>query len=228
MLKDIKKTGIGDKEEIYDRADRTSATGVILAGGKSRRMGVEKALIELGGSTIIERVIDTIGRIVSEVIIVANDPELFDYLQARHIRNIPIGIVKDIFQGVGALGGLHSGLYHAVEDSVFVCACDMPFINSDLVKFIIKVLDKNDAAVPVVHNFFEPLLAAYSKRCLDSIEREIKKGERQILSFYDDVKMRKINEWELRVVDKNLRSFININSPKDLIEAEKILKSEQK
>lgn len=227
MLKDLKKTGYGDKEEIYDKADRTPVTGVILAGGKSRRMGVEKAFIELGGSTIIERVMDTIGRVVSEIIIVANDLELFNHIKAQYDGNIPIEIVTDIYQGVGVLGGLHSGLYHAAGDSVFLCACDMPFINPDLVKFIVNVLDKNDAAVPIVNNYFEPLLAAYSKGCLMSIERGIKRGERQMLSFYDDVKLRKINEWELRAVDKSLHSFININSPKDLIEAEKILKSEK-
>ena len=206
-----------------DGADRTNVSGAILAGGKSRRMGVEKAFIELGGSTIVERVIDAIGQVVSEIIIVTNDPEDFIHVKAQYIRDLPIDIVKDIHRGIGALGGLHSGLYHASEDRVFVCACDMPFMNPDLVRFIVKALDKNDAAVPVVQGFFEPLLAAYSKRCIDSIEGEIKKGERQILSFYDSVKLRKINEWELRSVDKDLHSFININSPKDLIEAEKIL-----
>ncbi len=211
------------KSNRSDETDRTRVSGAILAGGKSKRMGVEKAFIELGGSTIIERVIDTIGQIVSEIIIVTNAPEDFVHVKARYIRDLPIGIVKDIHRGIGALGGLHSGLYHAAEDQVFICACDMPFINPELVRFIVKVLDKSDAAVPVVQGFFEPLLAAYSKRCIDSIERDIEKGERQILSFYDSVKLRKINEWELRVFDRDLHSFININSPKDLIEAEKIL-----
>ncbi len=192
----------------------------ILAGGESRRMGAEKAFLKLGGSTIIERVIDTVMQAASEIIIVTNDPKNFAHLKTK---NIPIDIVKDIYPGVGALGGLHSGLNHAAHEMVFVCACDMPFINPDLIRIITNASADHDAAVPIINKYYEPLIAAYSKNCIEAIEYHINKGDRQILSFYKDVKLREVTEDELKTVDKDLHSFININRPEDLTLAKQIL-----
>ncbi|MBN1572408.1 MAG: molybdenum cofactor guanylyltransferase [Deltaproteobacteria bacterium] len=183
-------------------------------------MGVNKALLVLDGATIIERVIKTIEQILSEIIVVTNDLESFAHLKSG---NIPIKMVKDIHTGVGALGGLHSGIHHAAEDLVFVCACDMPFINPKLVKFIIDAAKGCDAAVPVIGNNYEPLMAAYSKGCIEGIEKQIGLGEKQIKSFFGDVRLREIAEADLRKIDRDLLSLFNINNPEDLSAARRIL-----
>jgi molybdopterin-guanine dinucleotide biosynthesis protein A len=197
----------------------------ILAGGKSRRMGAEKAFLKLGELAIIERVIDTVMQVASEILIVTNDTKNFTHLKTQ---DIPFDIVKDVYPGVGALGGLHSGLYHAAHEMVFVCACDMPFLNPELIRFITNASTDHDATVPIINNYYEPLIAAYSKNCIKAIEYHIDKGDRQILSFYKDVKLREVTEDELKTVDKDLLSFININRPEDLTRAKQILMEQQR
>lgn len=197
-----------------------NVSGVILAGGKSRRMGVNKALLVIDGATIIERVVRTIEQVLSEIILVTGD---LDSMSGLEPGMTPIRVVDDIHPGVGALGGLHSGLYHAAEDLVFVCACDMPFINPELVKYIIDAAEGFDAAVPVIGDNYEPLMAAYSKGCVESIEKQIKLGKKQIKSFFGDVRLKEIPEADLRKIDRDLLSLFNINSPEDLSAARRIL-----
>jgi molybdopterin-guanine dinucleotide biosynthesis protein A len=218
-----RREGAPGRTEKPGRTERTApanVSGVILAGGKSKRMGVNKALLVLEGASIIERVIENLGQILSEIIVVTNDLESFADLDPG---DIPIKMVKDIHPGVGALGGLHSGLYHAAEDLVFVCACDMPFIDPGLVEYIIDAAKGYDAAVPVIGRYYEPLMAAYSKTCIESIEKQIGLGKKKIKYFFRDVRLRKIAEAELRRIDGELLSLFNINSPEDLVTARRIL-----
>ncbi len=196
-------------------------TGVILAGGESERMGRDKAFLELGEKKVIERVISALSGIVGKIIIVTNDP----------LKYAAFGLetVRDIYPGVGVLGGIHTGLSYMRGDSGFFCACDMPFINPDLVKYIISKKGRRAAAViPKVGGELEPLFAVYSKKCLVPAEDAIKAGERRIVSFFGKIRVREIPEGELLALDPDLLSFMNLNTPGDLKRANAIIEGRGK
>jgi molybdopterin-guanine dinucleotide biosynthesis protein A len=183
-------------------------TGVILAGGEGKRMGgVNKAFMEVCGQRIIDRIVSIFKRLFRETMIVTNQPLDFAYLGIR--------IVSDLVPGKGALGGLFTGLFHSSSSHIFVAACDMPFLNPDLISYMIKIADDYDVCVPVLKEGMEPLHAIYSKRCLKPIERQIKKGDMRITSIYSKLKVRKLSEEELRDIDPSLLSFRNINTFED-------------
>ena len=191
-------------------------TGVILAGGESARMGRDKAFLELGGEKVIERVISALFGIVKKIIIVTNDPLKY--------AGLGLETARDIYPGVGVLGGIHTGLSYMRGDSGFFCACDMPFVNPDLAKFIISKKGRRAAAViPKVGGELEPLFAVYSKKCLVPAEDAIKAGERRIVSFFDKVRVKEIPEGELLAIDPGLLSFMNLNTPGDLERAKAII-----
>jgi molybdopterin-guanine dinucleotide biosynthesis protein A len=195
-------------------------TGVILAGGKSLRMGRDKAFLELGGTAVIERVISALGGITERLIIVTDDPLKY--------AGYGLETASDIYPGVGVLGGIHTGLSYMREDSGFFCACDMPFINPDLVKFIIEKRGRASAAVPRVGGELEPLFAVYSKNCLKPAEDAIKAGEKRIISFFDNIKVKEIPEAEIKSIDPDLLSFMNLNTPEDLKRAGAIVEGSEK
>lgn len=139
--------------------------------------------------------------------IVTNTPEDFYYTKVR--------LVKDIIPGYGSLGGLYTGIKEAKYDKCFVIACDMPFINSDLIKYIIAMRGY-DAVVPKTNGRFEPLFALYTKKCLKVIEKKFKKGNLKISEIFSEIKIREMNENEIKKFDNNLLSLININTLGDL------------
>ena len=192
-------------------------TGIILAGGKSNRMGKDKALIELSGKRLIERVMSSFleASIFSRVIIITNDPERYE--------EFGVETAPDIYPGVGVLGGIHAGLSHTEDEAAFITACDMPLIKPGMIKYVRDSLGDYDAAVPRVRGYMEPLFAVYRKTCLPMIEKAILSGERKILSFFKEISLTEITEDEMRSIDPELTSFFNINSPEDLLGAEGIL-----
>ena len=182
-------------------------TGIILAGGTNSRIGMKKAFIEIDGKTIIDTVLNIFKDIFSEVLIVTNTPEDFYYARVK--------IVTDIFPGCGSLGGVYTGIKKAKYDECFVIACDMPFINSNLIKYMIKIKGY-DVVVPKIKGMFEPMFAFYTKGCLEVIEKNIDKGNLRILDIFSEVNLREINDNEFRLFDNNLLSLININTLSEL------------
>lgn len=185
---------------------RPVLTGIVLAGGRSRRYGKNKALEKLDGIPLIERVCRVLMEVADHVIISTNTPEAFDYL------GLPM--FPDEFPGFGPLGGIHSGLRSMDGRAGFIVACDMPFLKLDLMRHMAMLCCVDtDAVVPRIGRMIEPLHAIYTKECIPSIVRAIKMGEKQIFSFFPDVRVRYVEEPEIRRFDPNLDAFININRP---------------
>ena len=168
---------------------------------------MKKAFIEIGGKTIIDNILNIFKDIFTEVLIVTNTPQDFYYTK--------VNIIRDILPGYGSLGGLYTGVKKAKYDKCFVVACDMPFINSNLIKYMLGI-EGYDVVVPKIKGRFEPLFAVYSKGCLEVIEKNLYKGNLKISEIYSEMRLREINEDEFDLFDSGLLSIININTPSDL------------
>ncbi|WP_319550192.1 formate dehydrogenase accessory sulfurtransferase FdhD [Desulfogranum marinum] len=193
---------------VTGTGDRISGvTGVILAGGESRRMGSNKSLLPLAGARFIDQVYRRMAGLFDEVIIVTNTPDLY--------KEIPCRKVPDIYYAQGALAGLHSGLAHAKCEKIFVVACDMPFISAAVVKEICAHADQGDLVIPFSSNGHEPLHALYSKSCLPAMEEVLDAGLKRIITFFEKVKQVELPASKIRQYDPEEKSFKNINTPED-------------
>ena len=189
-----------------------SLTGIILSGGKSVRMGRDKAFIEIDGIPIIQRIYDIFQKIFTEIIIVTNQKEFYSGFKAK--------IVSDLIINNGALGGLYTGLFFSSNPYSFCVACDMPFLKESMIQYLIKQANEYDVIVPRTEDGLQPLHAVYSKNCLESIKNIIGMGKYKIIDFYPLVKTKIIEESEFISLDINLNlmreSFVNINTPGEL------------
>jgi molybdopterin-guanine dinucleotide biosynthesis protein A len=184
-------------------------TGIILSGGKSLRMGQNKAFIKIEGVPIINRISALFKELFEEVIIVTNETDLF--------KNLDLKIHTDILPNKGALGGLYTGIHFSKFNYSFCVACDMPFINKSLVQYLAQNIDGEDVIVPRTKDGLQPLHALYSKNCLHPIKSVIDQGKYKIIDFYSKVKVRIVEENEFISLDPSKGSFINVNSPDELI-----------
>ncbi|MEW6360373.1 MAG: molybdenum cofactor guanylyltransferase [Planctomycetota bacterium] len=183
-------------------------SAVILAGGESSRLGRDKALLRIGGRTLIERTVAELAKVCPEVLISANKPDSFRDLDVA-------GIIPDAVPGLGPIGGIHAGLRAMSNEYGFFVACDMPLLDAAVIRKQIERLRAApcDAVAPRWEGRIEPLHAIYGKVCLPAVERCIARGERKIIAFYDEVR---IAYWDLRPAEKWRRYFQNINSDEDL------------
>jgi len=189
-------------------------TGIILAGGKSSRYGMNKALVEINGVRLIERVFRVMESIFEHLIIITNTPHDYAYLK--------LPMYEDLIKGLGPLGGILTGLDAISNDAGFVVACDMPFLNADLVRYMVDMRDNYYAVVPKITWKIEALHALYDKRCLPAIRELIESQEFQAIKFFDMIRVRYVEEDEIRASDPLLRSFFNVNSPRELLDAEQL------
>lgn len=185
----------------------TPATGIVLAGGRSRRMGRDKALLELGGRSLIEIVVERMGRICAEVLVVAAEEETY--------AGLGVPLVVDRFPGVGVLGGLHAGLQAAGNEVALAVGCDMPFLSPDLLRAFLGWVEGFDVAVLRRGERVEPLHAAYRRTCLPAIEAAIRARRRRVISFFPQVRVRPVSPQEVEARGAGLRSFRNVNTPQD-------------
>lgn len=192
-----------------------SITGIILAGGESRRMGgVTKALLPFAGTTIIERVAGALKQVFSRVIVIANSPDLYGFL------NLPI--FPDIRRGCGSLGGLHAGLNHCRGGYGFLVACDMPFLDSRAIRLLAARIDDHDVVVPRIRGHLEPLHAVYSVRCIPYIESLLDQGDLKIINLFPELNVLEVPETDLRVFHEDLRFVMNLNTLEELEEARRL------
>jgi molybdopterin-guanine dinucleotide biosynthesis protein A len=183
----------------------SNVTGVILAGGASSRMGSNKALLNIGNQTLIERVFTTMSALFSHVIIVTNTPQLYASLPCRK--------VADIYPGFGSIAGLQAGLDASSTERIFVVACDMPFLNAELIRMLCRNGNEFDAVVPV--NRFglrEPLHALYAKSALNSLQDAIERGDRSILNLLDKLRTNLVPNDQFSSIDGAEESFRNVNT----------------
>ena len=191
-------------------------TGIVLAGGKSSRMGFNKAFIEIGDRRLIDATVDRLARLFPEVLIIANDLDLYAYLGMR--------VIPDLIPNSGSLGGIYTGLTAAAHPRAFFVACDMPFLSADLITLLVREAENWDVVVPRVAGELQPMHAVYAKSCLPFIKEAIDVGKFKITGFFPRVKVKTIEETALRAVDPDLLGLMNVNTPHDLEKAEAIRK----
>lgn len=197
----------GEQQQVMASAPFPDVTGVILAGGRSRRMGRDKATLEIGGKPLIEGIIELFGRLFPKTLIAGDRPDL-----AR--PNLPA--YADTYPG-SALGGLHTGLVHAETPYIFVAACDMPFVDEGVIRALLERRGGYDVILPGTPEGLEPLIACYGQDCLPVIRRQLQTGNFRILDIYPELRMRVVGPGEL---PDNWRSALtNINTPTDLANA---------
>ncbi len=190
-------------------------TGIILAGGKSRRMGRNKAFIDSGGVPLFERVYRVFKEIFSEIIIVTNDVLPFERYEAI--------LQRDIILNKGALGGLYTGLFHSSNYHAFCSACDMPLLNPRVIEYMTEERDEYDVIVPKTHDGLHPLHAIYSKKCLNPMRQLLDRDDLKIVDFFGHVRVRYIEEMEIREFDPHMRSVINVNTEEEMEAVRNIL-----
>lgn len=193
-------------------------SGVILAGGENRRFnGITKSKIVIDGKPIISRILDTINEIFNEIIIVTNSPEEFkEYCNCK--------IVSDHFLKVGPLGGIHAALKGSSKEALFVFAGDMPLLDKKLILSQINYFDdhKCDILIPRVSQYIEPLHAIYSIGILKTLEDYL--GGNQNCAVREFILKVNVRYLELGDSEETRRTFTNINSPLDVLLAEKVLR----
>ena len=183
-------------------------TGVVQAGGHSTRMGGHpKALIELGGRSIVERVVAALTPVVDDLLVVTNTPELYTFL------GLPM--VADVYPDHGSLGGIYSGL-RAAGEIAFTVACDMPFLHPDVVRLVVARAGEGDVVIPRVGEQLETMHAAYGKACLPPIEERLRAGRLKIVGFFESVRVVEIGEVEVARFRDPAVAFMNVNTPDEL------------
>lgn len=189
----------------------------VQAGGKSSRMGEDKALVRLAGTPLIERVLGRIDGLADEILITTNRPETLAYLNLR--------MVGDEVPGAGALHGLKTALSAAQGEIVLVISCDTPFVSRELLEHLLCRVHEADVIVPKNGDKYEPLQAVYnSAHCLPAVKEALESGGRRMISFFPKVHVLPIEGPVLTKYDPSRLSFFNINTPEDLERAEQLLK----
>ena len=185
-------------------------TGVILAGGQNKRFaGTDKAFERVGESSIFEHIYGIFRELFDQSLLVTNHPEKF------MAWDIPMA--ADLFNFRSSLTGLHTGLFYTSTPYAFFAACDTPFLKKEMIQAVLSAVEPNlDIVVPQTELGFEPLCAAYSRRCLKPVQIQLEKKQFQIQRLFKAMRTQKILEPHLREIDPDLISFFNINTPEDL------------
>ena len=186
-------------------------SGIVLAGGQSRRLGRDKAVEPIGGQPLIRRVIQRIQQVSEEIVVVADSARAGALpLEDGHRTAL------DQYPGKGSLGGIFSGLAAARGQWGVVVACDMPFLNLELLRYMESLRQGADAVVPVLEGRPEPTHALYSKACLPYIEKRLRADDLKIARFFDEVRVNYVSEEVIARFDPDYLSFFNVNTPDDL------------
>ena len=191
------------------------ATCVILAGGTSRRMGMDKRFLEVGGQTMLGRTITVCETLFADIMVVTAAPEPSIETQLR--------VVHDVIPGCATLGGIYTGLSYASFEYGFVIACDMPWIHPDLVKFLVALVQEPqeteyDVIIPKLQSGLQPTHAVYSKRCLPFLKEMLDRRDLKVqgLCAYANVSVRYVSSDEIEKFDPHGRAFANVNTLEDL------------
>ena len=207
----------------------SALSAAALAGGQSRRMGTDKAFLPLvaGGQPMLGLVLERLKSVADDVLVVADEQERYGSFGAR--------VVPDLYPQIGALGGIQSAISWSGHEHCLVVACDMPFLSLPLLRRMVAEPRNYDVLVPLIPGesrqrgdglVFQTLHAIYSKQCLPFIENRIAEGNKQVIGFFEDVRVRTIELAEIVRWDPNLRSFFNANTPEALLAAKTSVEAE--
>lgn len=201
-----------------------SISGIILSGGKSSRMGTDKALLKLGDESVIERITKLMKSIFDEVFIITNNPDDYRFL------NLPL--YEDIFKHKGPLSGIHSGLFHSCANNNFFISCDLPLISEELIRFVVDYKSNKAARYCFAGGRHQYLAGIYSKALLPDIEN--------IINSQQDIRDEKENRFAIKNIFMNFEAdtievealpfysenlFFNLNTPEDFEKLKRILSS---
>ena len=198
-----------ERRQVASSAEKVKGvTGVILAGGASSRMGSNKALLPQKGVRFIEVIYRTLAELFEEVIVVTNTPEQYAFLPCKK--------VPDLYPGKGVLAGIHSGLFHSSEPAIFTVACDMPHLNTALIRHLVSLSAGVDIVIPSTEGGMEPLHALYRKGCQPALEELLQESAQvRVVAILSRVQVRKVLPEEIAPFDPEYKSFVNINTPED-------------
>ena len=196
----------------------SNLTIAIMAGGRSSRMGTDKAFVPLLGQPMIEHILARLTDLgQDQTLLITNRPD--DY---AHLR---LPMFEDVFADKGALGGIYTAIHHSETTYTLVIACDMPFVNADLLRHMIDLRANFDVIVPRENDHLEGLHAIYSKHCLEPIRTRIDANRLKVIGFYEDMRVRYLDPVEWEKFDPQGLSFYNVNTPEELQAAQKIANS---
>lgn len=184
---------------------------IILSGGNNRRMLHNKAFLQIGQKTIIEREIEILSTLFSRIIVVTNTPESYEHLG--------VSLVSDLVLDKGPLGGIYSGLIASKEEYNFVVSCDLPFLNAGLISYMVEITNGYDIVVARLGRFLEPLHAIYSRHCLVPIRKQLDRNELKIRSFFNKMRVKYIQKSDIKRYDPQGITFLNVNTEDDLRKA---------
>ena len=196
-------------------------TAIILAGGKSTRVGLNKSKdqMKFAGRLLIDWVISnltSLDNLTEEDIIIVGPKEKYPHFKQ---------VVQDIFPQKGPLGGIFSGLKASNSQYNLVVACDMPFLEVKLLQYMREEIDSNDIIIPRYNRgYIEPLCAIYSKKCLEVMEKNIQSGILSVRKIFPHLKIKFIEEEEVKKFDPKFYSFFNVNFKYDFEKGEEIIR----
>ena len=198
--------------------------GFLLAGGKSSRMGtnIDKVFLEFGGHTLLDRALAVMGAVCEGVTIVGDPAKFAEYESPKRESTKYGSVVADIFSGCGPLAGIHAALMHSSAELNLMLAVDMPFVSRELLEFLFAAAENTDAAiaVPRTSKGLQPLCAVYRRDFRTVAEQALRAGKYKIDAVFPGVSIRVIEEGELAAAGFSERSFFNLNTPQDRLEAE--------
>jgi molybdopterin-guanine dinucleotide biosynthesis protein A len=194
-----------------------TVTVCIQAGGQSRRMGRNKALIPFHGLPLIQRVVERVRSVASEILILSSDRAAFEFLD--------LPVLPDLIEGRGVLGGLYTALFASKSAFVVSLACDMPFVNPALLQAELELISAGggDVVIPESPNGLEPLHAVYRRdTCLPLVREALSQEQRRLVAWFERANVRVMTQAEVAEFDPGQTAFFNINTPEDLARAEQL------
>lgn len=192
----------------------SDVTGIILSGGLSTRIGSDKAMLEIGGKKIIEMISETLLEIFSKVKIITNNPVQYKFLGLE--------MHEDIYKNIGPIGGIHSGLVNSGTEKNFFISCDMPFVNKNLINFIIENSPVNNIAVTKTKDGLQPLCGIYPKSSINKIDELIENSKLSIHGIFNEFNT-KIIDIEKEFAGFSEKLFFNINTLNDFKDIKNII-----
>lgn len=186
------------------------SSGVILAGGESRRFGSDKALADWRGAPMIASVVKSVGSVLSKTLVVVKKPELYRFLEGPRVE-----VVKDLLEQQHPLGGIYTALSVCSSERVFVCACDMPLLRPGLIRALFEAVSGYEAAIPLWGGESQPLCGVYSRGCFGVVRRMISEARFPIRELFKIVPTRFLLEEEVRIHDPEGVSFQDVDTRED-------------
>lgn len=195
----------------------TSCAGIVLSGGRNSRMeGENKAFLQIGNLSCLDRILGVLRFCFGEILLVTKEPDVY---QKEGVR-----VVRDILNIQSPLSGIHAGLTEMNSEFAFVIGCDTPFLKKEVVSLLTgEIASGTDVIVPYSQTYFQPLCAVYSKRCIQPIEDQLLRNDFKVDRLFGKISLRKVPYERLMRVDPDLVSFFNVNTSEDLDRAEQML-----